>query len=177
MDSAIPILPECLQPTYLSLAPYLANQLSESLWDSLPCLPILTLSVHPEKQYAVRALWSRDSGYLTKEGAPDELIAAIRKVANGGRYVSPSFAEKLASAFINGHMKPLHETLSDREYQVLCMIASGSRAKDVAKELSLSVKTVSTYRHRILKKMAMINDAELIRYAVQNQLVDYATNA
>lgn len=137
-----------------------------------PTLPVLILSIHPEKQYAVRVLKAGASGYLTKESAPDELIAAIRKVSLGGKYVSSSLAEKLAFDLEIDVEKPLHETLSDREYQVMCMIASGKMVQEIAEELSLSVKTISTYRSRILEKMRMENNAELIRYAIQNRLVD-----
>lgn len=137
-----------------------------------PKLPVLILSIHPEEQYAVRALRAGASGYLTKESAPDELIVAIRKVSLSGKYVSSSLAEKLAFDLEIDTEKPIHETLSDREYQVMCMIASGKTVNEIAKELFLSVKTISTYRSRILEKMRMNNNAELIRYAIKNQLVD-----
>ena len=137
-----------------------------------PKLPILVLSVHPEEQYAVRVLRAGASGYLTKESAPDELIAAIRKVSVGKKYVSPSLAEKLVFELEIDHEKPLHETLSDREYQVMCMIASGKTAKDIAEELFLSVKTISTYRTRILEKMNMKSNIELTRYAIKHGLIE-----
>lgn len=137
-----------------------------------PELPVLILSVHPEEQYAVRVLRAGASGYLTKESAPDELIAAIRKVSLGRKYVSSSLAEKLAFDLEIEAEKPLHETLSDREYQVLCMIAKGKTVKEIAKELSLSVKTISTYRSRILEKMRMNNNAQLTHYAIKNRLVE-----
>ena len=137
-----------------------------------PKLHVLVLSVHPEEQYAVRVLRAGASGYLTKESAPDELIAAIRKVSLGRKYVSPSLAERLASDLEIDAEKPLHETLSDREYQVMCMIARGKTLTEVAEELSLSVKTISTYRSRILEKMKMKNNAQLTHYAIQNGLVD-----
>lgn len=136
-----------------------------------PNLPVLILSIHPEEQYAVRMLRAGASGYLTKEMAAPQLIEAIRKVSQGGKYVSPSLAERFATHLVIGSGKPLHETLSDREYQVLCIIASGKMVKEIAQEMSLSVKTVSTHRSRILKKMGMKNNAELIRYAIQNHLV------
>jgi len=137
-----------------------------------PGLRILMLSMHPEEQYAVRALKAGASGYLTKESAPDELVAAIRKVSTGGKYVSSSLAEKLASV-VQGNAERLpHEALSDREYQVMCMIASGKTSKEIAGELSLSIKTISTYRSRILEKMKKRNNAELTRYAINNRLVD-----
>jgi two-component system invasion response regulator UvrY len=137
-----------------------------------PALPVLMLSMHPEEQYAVRALRAGASGYLTKESAPEELVAAIRKVSAGGRYVSASLAEHLASIVQSAAESPPHETLSRREYQVMCLIAAGKTVSEVARELSLSVKTVSTYRARILEKLQMKNNAELMRYATQNQLVE-----
>ncbi len=136
-----------------------------------PKLPVLVLSMYPEEQYAVRALRSGASGYLTKDSAPDELIAAIRKVHTGGKYVSESLAEKLALKLGSDIKTPPHETLSDREYQVMCMIASGKSVKEIGEELSLSVKTVSTYRARILQKMRLKGNADLTRYALDNKLV------
>ncbi len=137
-----------------------------------PRLPILILTMHPEEQYAVRVLKAGAEGYLTKTSAPDELIGAIRKVSAGGRYITSSLAEKLAMHLKCNEEKPLHEALSDREYQVLCMIASGKTAKEIAGEMTLSVKTISTYRSRILEKLNMKSNAELTRYAIPNQLVD-----
>ena len=130
------------------------------------------LSVHPEEQYAVRALRAGASGYLTKESAPAELLAAIRKVSTGGKYVSASLAEHLASMLQGDDEALLHETLSNREYQVMCLIASGMTVSEAAQELSLSVKTISTYRARILEKLSLKTNAELIRYATANQLVE-----
>jgi two-component system invasion response regulator UvrY len=137
-----------------------------------PRLPVLMLSIHPEEQYALRALRAGASGYLTKESAPDELVVAIRKVSSGGKYISTSLAEKLAFELDVGREQALHEALSDREYQVLCMIASGKTVTDIAQELSLSEKTISTYRSRILEKMNMKNNAELTYYAIKNQLIE-----
>ena len=137
-----------------------------------PELPILVLTIHPEEQYAVRVLRAGASGYLTKESAPDELIKAIRKVSMGRKYVSSTLAEKLASEVDIISEKPLHQALSDREYEVMCMIASGKTVKEIAEELCLSIKTISTYRSRILEKMKMKSNAELIHYAIQNRLVD-----
>jgi len=137
-----------------------------------PELSVLVLSIHPEEQYAVRALKAGASGYLTKESAPDELIAAIRKVSVGKKYVSPSLAEKLVFELEIDHKKPLHETLSDREYQVMCMIVSGKMLNEVADELYLSVKTISTYRTRILEKMKMKSNIELTRYAIKHGLIE-----
>jgi DNA-binding NarL/FixJ family response regulator len=140
---------------------------------SKPKLPVLVLSMHPEGQFAVRVLKRGASGYMTKESAPDELVGAIKKVLAGGRYVSNSLAEKLASYLSGGDaQKPPQEKLSDREFQVLRLIASGKIVSEIAKELSLSVKTISTYRSRILEKMGMKNNAELMHYAMQHQLVE-----
>ncbi|MCI0490712.1 MAG: response regulator transcription factor [Blastocatellia bacterium] len=137
-----------------------------------PRLRVLVLSIHPEDQYAVRALKAGAAGYLTKGSAPEQLITAIRKVLTGGKYISPSLAEKLAADLVSDTEKPLHEALSDREYQVLCMLASGKTVKEIAEELFLSVQSISTYRSRILTKMKMKNNAELTHYAILNQLVD-----
>lgn len=137
-----------------------------------PKLPVLILSMYPEEQYAVRVLKSGASGYLTKESAPVELVKAIRQISQGKKYISPSLAEKLAVDLEVSPDKPPHETLSDREYQVMCMIASGKTLKEIADELSLSIKTISTYRSRILEKMNMRTNAELTHYAVKNRLVD-----
>ena len=136
-----------------------------------PHIPVLIISIFPEEQYAVRALRAGAAGYLTKESAPEELKAAIRKVSQGGKYISSSLAEKLAFELDTDSEKSLHEKLSDREYQVMCMIASGKTVKEIAEELSLSVKTISTNRTRILKKMNMKNNAQLIHYAIKNNLV------
>jgi two-component system invasion response regulator UvrY len=142
-----------------------------------PKLPVLILSMHAEEQYAVRALRAGASGYVTKASAPDELIGAIRKVSCGRKYVSSSLAEKLALELDIDTKKPLHATLSDREYQVMLMIASGKSVKEIADELCLSVKTISTYRTRVMEKMNMKKNAELTLYAIQNHLVDYSTTA
>jgi two-component system invasion response regulator UvrY len=136
-----------------------------------PKLPVLVLSIHSEEQYAVRVLKSGGAGFMNKEAAPAELVKAIRKVVAGGKYVSPTLAERLAFDLESGE-RQLHENLSDREFQVMCMIASGRTVKEIAKELFLSVKTVSTHRTRILKKMKMRTNAELTYYAVRNRLVD-----
>jgi two-component system invasion response regulator UvrY len=137
-----------------------------------PNLPILVLSMHPEDQYGIRVLKAGAAGYLMKSAAPDQLIGAIRKVQRGGRYVSPSLAEKIAFDLQTGASGLPHETLSDREYQVLCMIASGKTVKQIAAELALSEKTVSTYRARILEKMNMKSNSELTHYAIKLDLVD-----
>ena len=138
---------------------------------SRPKLPVLVLSMHPEDQFAVRLLKIGAAGYMTKESAPNELVGAVKKVIAGGRYVSPALAEKMASYLAIDVQTPPHERLSDREFLVLRLIASGKTPTAIAKELALSVKTISTYRMRILEKMSMSNNAELTHYAIQNQLV------
>jgi DNA-binding NarL/FixJ family response regulator len=137
-----------------------------------PKVPVLFLSMHPEEQYAKRALKAGAAGYLTKESVPEELKTAVKRVLGGGRYVSAALAEKLAYDLTRGTDAPVHELLSDREFQVLRMVASGKTIKQIAGEISLSVKTVSTYRSRILEKTGLKTTAELIRYALQSQLVD-----
>jgi len=136
-----------------------------------PDLPVLMLSMYPEEQFAVRTLKAGASGYLTKQSAPSELIAAIRKVCNGGKYVTSSLAESLAVYLESDSDRPPHELLSDREYEVMLMIASGKTVKMIAEELSLSVKTISTNRSRALGKMGMKTNAELTYYAIKHGLV------
>ena len=136
-----------------------------------PHLPVLILSVYPEDQYAVRLLRAGASGYLTKESAPEELVAAIRKVSRRGRYVSASLAERLASMLDSSEDRPPHERLSDREYRVMIMIASGRTVGEIADSLCLSVKTVSTYRARALRKLAMKTNAEFAFYAMKQGLL------
>jgi DNA-binding NarL/FixJ family response regulator len=133
---------------------------------------VLMLSMHREDQYAIRSLKAGAAGYLTKQSAPTELVTAIRQVAAGLKYVSPALAQELANHLREDHAAPVHETLSDREFQTLTMIASGKTVGTIAKELSLSVKTVSEYRARLLAKMKLKNSAELTHYAIKNQLVD-----
>jgi two-component system, NarL family, invasion response regulator UvrY len=137
-----------------------------------PKLPVLVLSMHPEDQFAVRLLKLGASGYMTKESAPNELVGAVKKVLAGGRYVSGALAEKMASYLAIDVQSAPHERLSDREFLVLRQIASGKTPTTIAKELGLSVKTISTYRMRILEKMSMANNAELTHYAIQNSLVE-----
>jgi two-component system invasion response regulator UvrY len=137
-----------------------------------PDIPVLVLSIYSEDQYAMRVLKSGASGYLTKESAPGELVSAIRKVAKGGKYVSSYLAEKLAFGLTTPAKVDPIEHLSDREMQVLCMIASGKTISEIAKEIALSVKTVSTYRSRILTKMKLKNNAELTHYAIRNNLIE-----
>jgi len=136
-----------------------------------PKMPVMILSIYPEEQYAVRALRAGASGYMTKASAPNELIAAIRKISQGGKYISASLAEKLTEYLDEDANKPLHEKLSDREYQVMLLIASGKTVSDIADELCLSVKTISTYRSHIIDKMRLKNNAEITLYAVQNNLI------
>ncbi|MCK4336971.1 MAG: response regulator transcription factor [Candidatus Aminicenantes bacterium] len=137
-----------------------------------PSLPVLILSIHPEEQYAVRVFKSGASGYMTKDSAPEELLKALEKIVQGGKYVTPSLAEKMAVSLDKDIQKPAHELLSDREYQVLYRIAKGETVKEIAEDLFLSAKTVSTYRARILEKMNLKNNAELIHYAFSHHLID-----
>ncbi len=137
-----------------------------------PKLKVLVLSMYPEEQYAVRALKAGASGYITKASASEELMEAIRKISLGGKYVSVSLAESLLLDLESDADRPPHEALSDREYQVLCMIASGKTVSDIAEELCLSVKTVSTHRVRILEKMKLKNNAELTNYTIKHKLID-----
>ncbi|MBP9217583.1 MAG: response regulator transcription factor [Sterolibacterium sp.] len=137
-----------------------------------PRLPVLILSMHPEEQYAVRALKSGASGYVTKQSAPEQLVTAIRQVATGHKYVSPSLAMKLADVISDDHNRLPHESLSNREYQILCLIASGRPLTQIAEEISISVKTVSEYRKRVLEKMKLENNAELIHYGLKHGLVE-----
>jgi len=147
-------------------------ELIKQVKDEKPKLRILVLTMHSEEQYAVRALKAGASGYLTKEAAADQLVAAIRRIAGGGAYVSPETAERLALAAAPRAEAAPHTLLSDREFQVLRMIAGGRTVGEIAKRLSLSVKTVSTHKTRILQKMGLGNQAELIRYALEHKLLD-----
>jgi DNA-binding NarL/FixJ family response regulator len=137
-----------------------------------PNMPVLVLSVHPEDQMGIRLLKAGASGYLNKDSAPEELVKAVTKVLEGGRYVSAALAERLVLDIQTDSGKPPHEMLSDREFEVLCAIARGKAVSEIARDLSLSVKTVSTYRTRILEKMQMRTNAELTHYAVRQGLVD-----
>jgi two-component system invasion response regulator UvrY len=137
-----------------------------------PDMAVLMLSMHREDQYAIRSLRAGAAGYLTKQSAPRELVTAIRQVASGMKYVSAALAQELASQVGEDHEAPLHESLSDREYQTLTMIASGKTVGTIAKELSLSVKTISEYRARLLVKMKLKNSAELTHYAIKNELIE-----
>jgi DNA-binding NarL/FixJ family response regulator len=135
-----------------------------------PTLPVLILSMYPESQYGIRALRAGAAGYMNKECALDELVTAIQKVVAGGKYVSPSLAERLAFELSGGLNKEPHELLSDREYDVMCMIGAGKSPEQIARELSLSVKTISTYRARVLQKLSLNKNAELIRYVLEHNL-------
>jgi DNA-binding NarL/FixJ family response regulator len=137
-----------------------------------PDLPVLILSMYPEEQYAIRTIKAGADGYLAKSSAPEELVNAIKKVHEGGKYVSPALGEALALTLKSGAEKVPHELLSDREYQVLCFIGSGKTVGEIADETNLSVTTISTYRARILEKMRMKTNAELTRYAIQQGLVE-----
>ncbi len=137
-----------------------------------PKLRVLVLSMYPEDQYAIRVLKAGAFGYVTKESAPEQLVEAIKKVIGGEKYISPSLAEKLVFNLEPGTERPAHETLSDREYEVMCLIASGKTVTKIAEKLSLSVKTISTYRARILQKMGLENNTEIVQYAVKHHLLN-----
>ena len=143
-------------------------QALKEIRDRKPKLPVLILSIHPEEQYALRALKGGASGYITKDSAPEELVKAIQKILSGHKYITQSIADKLADNFGDKHP---HELLSDREYEVFAMIAVGKTITDIGDELSLSVKTVSTYKSRIYDKMGMKSRTELTLYAIQNKLI------
>lgn len=142
----------------------------KQLHEERPKLPILILSIYPEDQYAVRLIKAGAAGYLTKESAPEIVMDAVRRVAAGKKYINPAVAEMLANEFCTQEGKLPHETLSDREYQIFLLLASAGTVSEIADALSLSVKTVSTYRTRILEKMQLRNNAELMRYAVEKHL-------
>jgi DNA-binding NarL/FixJ family response regulator len=144
----------------------------KQLHEEKPKFPVLVISIYPEDQYAVRLIKAGAAGYLTKESAPEVVVDAVRHVANGKKYISTAVAEMLADEFDTMNEKPLHETLSDREYQIFLLLASARTATEIAASLGLSVKTISTYRSRILEKMHLRNNAELMRYAVENHLTE-----
>ena len=137
-----------------------------------PKLPVLILSVYPEDQFGPRVLKSGAAGYMNKEAACNQLVTAVRKVCAGGKYISPRLAEKIASDLAADNILPPHERLSDREYQVMCLIASGKTVGEIARDLCLSLKTISTHRARILEKMEMKTNAQLTYYAIHNDLVN-----
>jgi len=156
----------------LSLAGTDGLEILKQLRLERPDLPILVLSMHPEDQFALRAIRAGASGYLTKDSAPQELVNAIRRVVGGSPYLSPWLAARLAREVATNTPKPAHEQLSDREYQVMLRIASGRSTKQIADELCLSPKTVGTYRLRLAKKMSLSTDAELTAYVFRNRLLD-----
>lgn len=137
-----------------------------------PKLPVLVLTMHPEERFAVRVLKAGASGYLTKDTKPEDIIKALRQINDGRKYITPTLAEKLAEELDKDTNKPLHELLSDREFQIMRLISSGLKVSDIAQKLSLSIHTVNTYRSRILEKMNMKSNAELILYSVENHLID-----
>jgi len=155
----------------LSLSDRSGFDLLKQIKAAYPGLAVLVLTMHAEAEYAIRVLKAGASGYLTKESAPDLLVSAVQKVARGGKYLSPSLAETLASRLGDDFERAPHESLSDREFQVLCLMASGKGLTEIARELIVSVKTVSTHRARILQKMHLANNAELIRYALRHKLI------
>ncbi|MCX7897920.1 MAG: response regulator transcription factor [Rhodocyclaceae bacterium] len=144
----------------------------KQLKKEFPRLPVLILSMHPEEQYAVRAIKAGASGYLTKQSAPEQLVTAIRQVARGKKYVSPAVAEQLANAISTDTEKLPHELLTDREFQVFRMIAAGKPLTQIAEELNLAVATISTFRTRILEKTGLKSNAEIIRYGIEHGLVE-----
>jgi len=136
-----------------------------------PKLPVIILSIFPEDHYGTRFLKAGASGYLGKASASDQLVEAVRKVASGGKYISSALTDKLVSDLNKDTEKPLHETLTDREFQVLCLLAGGKKLKGIADDLCLSINTISTYRSRILQKMDMSSNADIIHYAIENKLI------
>lgn len=144
----------------------------KQLKTSHPALPVLILSMHPEEQYALRSMKAGASGYLNKQSAPAQLVNAIRQVASGKKYISIELAEQLADGLSEGYQELLHQTLSNREYQTLCLMASGKKLSEMAEIMSLSPKTVSVYRSRLLEKMKLKNNAEAIHYAISNHLIE-----
>ncbi len=147
-------------------------EILKQIKQEFPTVSVLMLSIYPEEQYAIRALKAGAAGYLTKAAAPDELVVAIRKIATGGRYVTASLAEKLAADLLKPIAELPHKTLSDREYQVFLMLSTGRAVSEIAVELSLSDKTITTYRSRLMGKMGMKTNAELVRHAIINKLID-----
>lgn len=147
-------------------------EIIKAIRDMRPKLPVLAMSIHSEDQYAIRAIRAGAAGYLSKKTTPQELIRAIREVLAQGIYISDSIGRKLAANLKSPLAGPMHEALSDREYEVMLMLASGKRVSDAAEELTLSVKTISTYRGRILDKMGMKTNADLTRYAMEENLLD-----
>ena len=137
-----------------------------------PEVPALILSMFSEEQYGLRALKAGAAGYLKKVSAPTELVSAIRKIVSGGKYIKQSLAEKLADEYDSDRKERMHDNLSDREYQIMCLIASGKSAEEIALDLSISINTVYSYRNRILEKMHLKSNVELTQYALQNKLIE-----
>lgn len=152
-------------------------ELLKDIKKSCPKLPVIVVSMHPEEQFAIRVLKLGASSYVRKDSAGQELVKAVGAALKGGKYITASVAERLASNLEQDQEGPKHETLSDREYQVMCLLASGRTVKEVGIELSLSIKTVSTYRSRILEKLGLRNNSQLMRYAVRHALVDVNTES
>ncbi len=176
-DSAETLTAVCNQPLDLvvldlSLPGRSGLELLKEIKAARPNLPVLILSMYPEEQFATRALRAGAAGYLSKDSSPETLIQAVRRAIVGRKFVSPATAERLACELSTDLSKPLHEQLSDREYDILLRIASGQSVSDAANALHLSVKTVSTYRTRILCKMGKHNNAELMQYAIRGNLVE-----
>ena len=140
--------------------------------DNQPQLPVLMLSMHPEEQYALRSMKAGAAGYLNKQSAPAQLVTAIRQVAKGKKYISSELAEQLAEGLSQGYQELLHQTLSNREYQTLCLMAQGKKLSEMADIMSLSPKTISVYRSRLLEKMKLKTNAEAIHYAINNHLIE-----
>jgi len=140
--------------------------------DSQPQLPVLMLSMHPEEQYALRSMKAGAAGYLNKQSAPAQLVTAIRQVAKGKKYISSELAEQLAEGLSQGYQELLHQTLSNREYQTLCLMAQGKKLSEMADIMSLSPKTISVYRSRLLEKMKLKTNAEAIHYAINNHMIE-----
>ncbi len=146
--------------------------LLRDLRERAPKMKVLILSVHPEERFAVRAIRAGASGYLTKEAPAEDLVRAIRRIAGGGKYVSPALAEQLASEVASPTSRPVHEILSNREFEVMRMIASGKSVNGIAEDLALSIHTVATYKSRIMHKMGFKGSTDIVRYALENKLID-----
>ena len=144
----------------------------KELKSEYPALPVLIQSMYGEQQYAIRAIRAGAAGYITKEAASDVFVQALKKILDGGKYISPALAESLADDITHDSRKPLHDALSDREYQILRMLGSGKSVKEIGLQLSLSVKTISTYRTRVLEKMKLNTTAELIHYAISHSIAE-----
>jgi len=176
VDSGAGVLREVREKKYdvvlldITLPDQNGLEVLEQLRTAHPNLPVLMLSVHPEEQYAIRALKEGAAGYLTKDSAPEEMVAAIRKVYRGGKYVSSALAERLAG-LLGSQEKAPHESLSEREFQVMLLLANGKSVSEIANGLALSAKTVSTYRARLMGKLGVNSIAELVRYAMKHELI------